>query len=206
MNILIADQSEVTRFGVKLVIKQVKKIFQIFEASTYTEVVDTIRREDISSLFVNYSILDTQLNQAVHTLMVISPNLKVLLLYPYREDHLVPHVLNSGVHGYLSFNASLSDSVSAISSFLRMGKHFSADILQNKKIMSDTPLSREVLLSLLSPKEKEILSHFLDGKETHTIAEALNIKSSTVYTYKFRIFSKLGVRNLVQLSEVIQIM
>jgi len=58
-------------------------------------------------------------------------------------------------------------------------------------------------LDKLSPREKEVAIHIMEGMSTNLIAKKLGLKSNTVSTTKNRIFIKLGVDSIVGLYKVL---
>jgi RNA polymerase sigma factor (sigma-70 family) len=54
-------------------------------------------------------------------------------------------------------------------------------------------------LARLTPREREVLEHAVDGKHAKEIASALGISPRTVEVHKTRIMEKLGVRNIAEL-------
>jgi two-component system invasion response regulator UvrY len=59
-------------------------------------------------------------------------------------------------------------------------------------------------INKLSPREKEVAIHIVDGLSTKNIAQALGIKSNTVSTMKNRIFVKLGADSVVGLYKIVK--
>ena len=55
----------------------------------------------------------------------------------------------------------------------------------------------------LSPREKEVAIHIMEGMSTNLIAEKLGLKSNTVSSTKNRIFLKLGVDSNVGLYKML---
>jgi DNA-binding CsgD family transcriptional regulator len=58
-------------------------------------------------------------------------------------------------------------------------------------------------MNKLSPREKEVAVHILEGMSTSLIAKKLGLKSNTVSTTKNRIFMKLGVDSNVGLYKML---
>jgi DNA-binding NarL/FixJ family response regulator len=56
------------------------------------------------------------------------------------------------------------------------------------------------LLASLSRREVEVLAASLTGRPIKTIARELRLKQGTVETYRYRIYRKLGVQNMIQLA------
>ena len=59
------------------------------------------------------------------------------------------------------------------------------------------------IMNKLSPREKELAIHIMEGLSTNLIAEKLGLKSNTISTTKNRIFIKLGVDSIVGLYKVL---
>ena len=58
-------------------------------------------------------------------------------------------------------------------------------------------------MNKLSPREKEVAIHIMEGMSTNLIAKKLGLKSNTISTTKNRIFIKLGVDSIVGLYKVL---
>ena len=57
----------------------------------------------------------------------------------------------------------------------------------------------------LSEREVTVMSYLLKGEGIKEISTRLNIKSSTVATFKARIYNKLGVSNVIDLKNLAEI-
>jgi DNA-binding CsgD family transcriptional regulator len=60
------------------------------------------------------------------------------------------------------------------------------------------------IMNKLSPREKEVAIHIMEGLSTNLIAEKLGLKSNTISTTKNHIFIKLGVDSIVGLYKVLR--
>ncbi len=58
-------------------------------------------------------------------------------------------------------------------------------------------------MNKLSPREKEVAIHIMEGMSTNLIAKKLGLKSNTVSTTKNRIFIKLGVDSEIGLYKIL---
>ena len=61
-------------------------------------------------------------------------------------------------------------------------------------------IRRKILFDRLSKRELQIAMALSDGSKVSAIAELLNISPKTVYTYRYRIFEKLGIKSDVELT------
>ena len=56
-------------------------------------------------------------------------------------------------------------------------------------------------MSILSPREREVLQLIAEGKNTKEIAFAFNLSMKTVEAHRHRIMEKLGIRNIASLTK-----
>lgn len=122
------------------------------------------------------------------------PNIKVIILTAYAENHLVMETIKAGADGYLLKNIqyeSLVDSIRLVS----RGAHIldpsvSDGVINRIKEGPDTDLDHE-----LSPRELSILKLISAGKTNKEIAEVLSISDKTVRNYMSNLFVKIHVSN-----------
>jgi DNA-binding NarL/FixJ family response regulator len=69
------------------------------------------------------------------------------------------------------------------------------------QVIANVDASNHNPLQTLTPRERIVVHLLLQGKKIKTIAEMLNLKESTVSTFKANVFRKLQVGSLIALSE-----
>ncbi|HET6226164.1 MAG TPA: LuxR C-terminal-related transcriptional regulator, partial [Bacteroidia bacterium] len=113
------------------------------------------------------------------------------------------YYLKLGAKGFLSKNAVDDEIIYAIKQILRGKKFVSAELLES--IGNDKTVSNPNPFQALSERELTVTHHLLKGKNVLEISEIMNLHTSTVGTYRTRIFEKLGIKSLVDLSELARI-
>ncbi len=133
----------------------------------------------------------------------------VLMLTMSREDADLRGALQGGAQGYLLKDMEPEDLLPALQAALRgdnvVAKEMVdtlARIVQGKP--DDAPSQRQpaALLSDLTPREHEILSHVAEGQSNKMIARALNITDGTVKLHVKSILRKLGVHSRVEAAVI----
>lgn len=100
--------------------------------------------------------------------------------------------------GYVSKNGGSDDILQAVKTTIMGNKYIGKEIMD--AILDDKfPHRINNPFDLLSEREYEITKHLLTGDNLTTIAQRLNIHTSTAGTHKSRVFTKLKVGNLVEL-------
>jgi len=130
----------------------------------------------------------------------IQPELKIMIFTAYDEDIYALRYLNAGATGYLNKGCSEDEMKNALNSMVLYGKYITQNI---KDKILDSYISKKPInpLESLSSREIEVARLFIKGYGNMEIAETLNIKKSTVSTFKNRIFEKLEINNIAELIE-----
>lgn len=119
---------------------------------------------------------------------------KIVLVLPAGARFPATHLLALAVEGVLATDISMTEFRTALANVLKGRKYLSSAVIA---AFAD-PVQGSPFAAL-SPKEFDLLRLIAQGIENPAIAAALNVSSPTVYSYKARIYSKLGLRNDVQL-------
>jgi two-component system invasion response regulator UvrY len=198
---LLADDHVVVRSGLKTVLSEAFDSTEIHEAHDGEST-----KEMLGNHFYDLVVLDIQMPQtnAQELLKFIHdhyPLTKVLIYSMSAENIYAKRFLKEGASGYVSKEAPLDEIKKAITMILNGRKYISDAMLD--KLANDTLSGRHANpFDRLSPKEFEIASLLLSGKTLSEISESLNIHTSTAGTHKARLFEKLEVSNLLELSEL----
>ncbi|MCE6987539.1 response regulator transcription factor [Dyadobacter sp. CY323] len=204
--VLLVEDHAIVRMGVKLLIEDFLPPVNVIEAGSFTE---TLRH--LQSRFFDLVILDIKIPggegfNMITKIKAIQSKVKILIFSSQDEELYALHYYKAGASGYLPKESSNEVLEKAISSVLNGGTYIS-NVVQSQ-LVSTTMLERESKespLEILSNRELEIMDMLLIGKWTKDIAADLNIKESTVSTYKARIFEKLNVTNILELFKKVEI-
>jgi two-component system invasion response regulator UvrY len=199
--ILIADDHEIIRYTLRLILKKIIPNVIIDEAKDLNEAQDRLRKKSYQLIIfdLNFSGVDNTfvfdfLNQK-------SEDICVLIFSAYSEENYAIRCLKAGANGYLSKEASQSEIELAIKEIINNKRYISEKV---SRILINESLSNKVSridTSILSIKEFEIAQLLVKGKSNKEISDSLFLHPSTVSTYKSRIFGKLNVSNVMELRE-----
>ena len=128
----------------------------------------------------------------------IQPEVKILIFSVYEEEtHACPYII-AGANGYLNKLSDKKKLTNAVESILKTGNYLTPDIIKDL-VKASTNKESINPLDKLSKREKEISELLVHGDGNIEIANKLNIQLTTVSTHKNKIFSKLNIRNIVEL-------
>lgn len=202
---LIADDHSIVRTGLKFLIKEEFSDAEIDECQDGDGAWKKIQTSEYDLVILDISMPYTDFLSLLKNALALNPDLKILIVTMASESIYAKKYLNMspGIKGFINKEADPSEIQKAIVS-----------ILNNKRYVSPRMLDRliqEILkgkgqnpFDALSIRELEIMSYLVDGKDVTEIARILSVHSSTISTHRANIMSKLGVSNVIELSEMVQ--
>jgi DNA-binding NarL/FixJ family response regulator len=109
-----------------------------------------------------------------------------------------------GANGYLNKTASDSEILKAVNSVINGINYVSDKFIQK---MTDDLINKRSSnpFEKLSKREFEITILLIKGFSMNKISEIMNLHSSTVGTYKAKVFEKIGVDNVIDLKEIAEL-
>jgi DNA-binding NarL/FixJ family response regulator len=193
--VLLVDDHEVVRSGVKALLQATEDIVVTAEAGSVREAIDEADRTRPDVVVMDVRLADGSGIEATREIRAKHPKTAVVMLTSFADDEALFASIMAGAAGYVlkqvkggelvrairtvGKGESLLDPAvtSAVLERLRRGKH----------LLKDEKLAR------LSPQEERILSLVADGKTNKEIGEELNLAEKTVKNYVSSILSKLEV-------------
>jgi DNA-binding NarL/FixJ family response regulator len=123
------------------------------------------------------------------------PEIKILLLTMYNSKDHLKHALEAKVDGYLLKENALKDLITAIE-MVRKGKLYISNIMSQRIIdfVVNESWDENLESVVLSPREKEVLKYFAQGRSCKEIGELLSISHYTVRNHLTRIKMKLFMK------------
>lgn len=159
----------------------------------------------LKSCSYDLAILDLQLSDALSMHLIpeiikLYPTLPILIFSANPEELYAQKLYKDGVKGFLSKYADRSEIEYAITRILA-GNIYMSDNFKHF-LLSQNSGSKSPLFGNLSQRETEVAMLLLQGKRTSEIGQELNLRASTVATYKMKIFTKLKISSVVGLEQI----
>jgi len=202
IKVLIADDHDIVRAGVKSLLERQDDIEIAGEAADGRQVVRMA--SELSSSIVVMDIAMPQLNGIDATAQILrqDPDIKVIILSMYADEEFLVRALSAGIKGYLLKDAVQEDLLRAVRAVATGRSFFSPAIaqalaedyvrqLQNKGL--------EDSYNLLTEREREILQLLAEGKSNKEVAAVLNVSPYTVETHRTHLMQKLNLHNTAEI-------
>lgn len=203
---LLVEDHSIVRMGVKLLIEDFMTSVVIIEAGTFGETLKMLQTRHFDLVVLDIRIPGGEAFNMIPKIRAIQEKVKILVFSSQQEELYALHYIKAGANGFLPKDTSNEEFERAVTAVLN-GSTYISNVVQ-EQLVNNTLLereSRESPLEILSNRELEIMDMLLTGKWTKDIAIDLNIKESTVSTYKARIFEKLEVTNVLELFKKVEI-
>jgi DNA-binding NarL/FixJ family response regulator len=202
LNILIADDHSIIRFGVNLLIQANFPEANVYECASFEAVIKTLGAVPINLILLDINIPGGDTLRMIDAIKLKQPLTRILMFTAYNEHIFAARYLQAGAHGYLVKDSSEEELGKAIRTVLNGEIYVSESIKQEvlQKLAGGKNIQTNYL-DQLSNRETEVMQLLIKGHSTSEICRMLNLQPSTISTYKAKIFEKLGVKNLVELIE-----
>ncbi|MCF0048835.1 response regulator transcription factor [Dyadobacter sp. LJ53] len=204
--ILLVEDHSIVRMGVKLLIEDFMSSVVVSEAGTFNETLKMLHNRHFDLVILDIRIPGGDAFNMIPRIRSVQEKVKILIFSSQEEELYALHYVKAGANGFLPKDTSNEELERAVTTVLSGGTYVTS--LVRQQLDNNTLLereSRESPLEILSNRELEIMDMLLTGKWTKDIAIDLNIKESTVSTYKARIFEKLEVTNVLELFKKVEI-
>lgn len=197
MRIMIVDDHEVVRLGLRGLLERQPNWQVVAEASTADDAVSRALELRPDVVVMDIRLAGSSGIEACRRIMSEIPETKVIMLTSYAEDELLFDAIAAGAAGYVLKQIGSDELVRAI------------ETVGRGEALLDPSLTRRVLARVREAARKEAFAAFTDlteqelrvlaliseGKTNREIAESLYLGEGTVRNYVSNILGKLGVSN-----------
>ena len=202
IRILIADDHEVVRDGVRALLEKQTDMAVVGEAADGREAAELA--EDLHPDVIVMDVGMPNLNgiDATRRILAAHPQIAVVMLSMHQDESYVLRSLKAGAKGYLLKESLRSDILEAIRA-VSQGRSFLtrkiSRMMQEDYIQEMEQRGLEDSYELLTGREREVLQLAAEGKPNKEIAGALSISLTTVETHRTHILQKLGLHSVPEL-------
>jgi two-component system response regulator DevR len=191
--ILLCDDHEVVREGLRGLIARQEGMSVVGEAGTVAEVVEAAARTKPDVVIMDVRLPDGSGVEACRTIREARPETKVIMLTSYADDEALFASITAGASGYLlkqTRGQAVVDAVTLVASGRSLlDPDVTGKVLERvRQGRGDDPALRS-----LTEQERKVLAGLAEGHTNREISEMLFLSEKTVKNYVSRILDKLGL-------------
>jgi two-component system invasion response regulator UvrY len=205
VRIIVADDHGIVRMGLMQTIKRLLPAAIISEVEDYKSLYKAILKEELDLVIMDVNMPNGSVQEAIDYIKMHKPNLKILIFSSQDEEVYAKRYLKMGAGGYLSKQSAASVIQTALTAMLSTGRYASEVVKEAMFEASLTGATKESPFQALSDRELQIANKIAKGLSLKEISNQLNLHSSTISTYKNRLFDKLNIRSVPELVEILRL-
>jgi two-component system response regulator NreC len=200
--VLLADDHQLMRSGVRLMLEREPDITVVGEASDGREAVALAKTLKPEVVVMDIGMPNLNGIEAALQMTQHNPELAVVMLSMHSDESYVLRALKAGARGYLLKDSAEAELIKAVH-VVAGGKSFFSPAV-SKVLLDDyvRKLSRsgtEDAYDLLTPREREILQLIAEGKSNKDVANLLNLSVYTVESHRSNLMEKLNLKGVPEL-------
>ena len=193
MKIIIVDDHELIREGLKKVIARESDIEVMGEASNSDELFELLDKHEVDIVILDISMPGRSGIDIITDIKMKAPNTKILMHTMHPEDRFAVQALRAGASGYVTKNNASKSLVEALRKIYDGRKYISSSLAE--QLATELEINYEKPLhESLSTREFEVMRFIAQGKAVRDIAEILCISANTVSSYRSRIMEKMRMK------------
>ncbi|AVQ84718.1 MULTISPECIES: response regulator [Variovorax] len=188
----IVDDHAVVRTGLKAFFSTFVDFRVVGEAGSGREAIDLVRTADIDVLVMDLSMPGQSGIDALAMVRAKAPDLGVLILSGYPEEHYAVNLIRQGASGYLNKECEPEEIAKAIRTVALGRRYISpsvAELLAGQLERKDNAPPHKHL----SEREFQVFLKLAKGESVGSIGEALSLSVKTISTYRTRLMEKMNL-------------
>jgi two-component system, NarL family, response regulator DevR len=200
IRVLLVDDHEVIRVGLRTVFGQTQGIVVVGEASTMEEAVQQAQRLKPDVILMDVRLPDGSGIDACREILGVLPETRIIFLTSFADDDSVLAAVLAGAHGYVLKEIDSPALLEAIRSVAKgqsiLDSHVTEQALRWLRGLHDLPATSGT--DQLSTQEERVVALVAEGKTNKEIAAALGLSDKTVKNYLANVFQKLRITRRAQ--------
>jgi two-component system response regulator NreC len=199
VRILVADDHEVVREGVRALIERQSDLEVCGVAATGREAVDLARKTKPNVVVLDITMPELDGLDAIRQIRKALPDTEVVVFSAHPSEDLIDEVFEAGAKSYIEKNEASRDLVAAIRSLAEHKPFFTSqtsEILYAKFLTPGANKQPDRTKPKLTTREREIVSLLAQSSSNKDVAAILGISIRTVETHRATLMHKLGVRSV----------
>jgi two-component system response regulator NreC len=201
LRILLAEDHETVRDGLRLLINSQEDMEVVGEASDGLAAVERTRALLPDLLVMDVSMPKLNGLKATEKLKEVCPEVKVLTLSRHADDGYVRALLAAGARGYVLKQSASSELIHAIRAVAAGGDYIDPKLVGKivESYSGRAGAVRSETIASLSEREAEVLRSLALGYSNKEIAAQLNLSVKTIEVHKANAMRKMNFTSRIQL-------
>ncbi len=190
MKILICDDHQIVRVGIRQLLQQLPGKVFIEECGDGNEVISKLEKDDFDIVLLDISLPGISGLEVLELIKSKWKSINVLIISMHPQEQYAIRAIKLGASGYLTKESASEELLIAVKKIVEGGKYISQSLAEQLALYIDNKsiLSKH---DILSKREYVTMIKLANGKTLQEIGDELLISIKTVSTYRTRVMAKL---------------
>ncbi|WP_026776730.1 response regulator transcription factor [Polaribacter sp. Hel_I_88] len=197
INIILVDDHQMLRDGLRNLIEQKANLQILAEASNGREAIKLCAKLNPDVVITDISMPSLNGVEAAKQILKDNPEIKIIGLSMHANRKFVQAMFQAGGYGYLLKDGDVNELITAITTVMQNRKYLSKNINQDYLYS----LNEDEDLKKISSRETEVLQLLAEGKSSKEIGEVLFLSSKTVDVHRNNLMKKLDLHTIPELTK-----
>lgn len=200
VNIALVDDHTLFRTGLRGLLSMREGFNVVADVGSGEEFLDVLPTLEVDVVFMDISMPGINGVEATRRALMLCPDLRIIALSMYGDDHYYKLMLESGASGFVLKDSDIEEVYAAVDAVSQGDSYFSEALLGSfTRNMSRLAVPEASSDDALSDREVEILLEVCRGLSNQEIADKLFISKRTVDKHRANILEKTGCKNTANL-------
>jgi len=195
IRIAIVDDHAMVRAGLRQFLADQPDLQVVAEAANGRQALDIVRRGEVDVIVMDISMPEHSGVDALTAIKARAPDLPVLILSGFPEEHYATTLLRQGAAGYLNKDCDPEDIIKAIRTVARGRKYITAGVAEQLAEGLGTGGAGGPLHEQLSDRELQVFLRLARGETIGHMAVSMSLSVKTVSTYRTRVMEKMHLES-----------
>lgn len=197
VRVLLADDHGLVRAGIRALLQELGEVEVIGEAADGRSAIEMVGQLHPDVVLMDISMKGLNGIEATSQMQKHHSDVRVVILSMHTTEEHVAQALRAGAAGYIVKDGATEELGTAIDTVMRGERYVSPGVSRNvvERLLRDASAEPNPL-SLLTPRQKEILQLIAEGRSTKEIAHVLNLSIKTVETHRAQLMQRLSIRDV----------
>jgi DNA-binding NarL/FixJ family response regulator len=195
IRIAIVDDHAMVRAGLRQFFADQADFSVVAEAANGRDALDIVRKGEVDVIVMDISMPEHSGVDALTAIKARAPDLPVLILSGFPEEHYATTLLRQGASGYLNKECDPEEIVRAIRTVARGRKYITASVAEQLAEGLGGAGANQPLHTQLSDRELQVFLRLARGETIGHMAVSMSLSVKTVSTYRTRVMEKMHLES-----------
>lgn len=206
IQIIIAEDHPLVSAGMQFLLTTHNPHMVVTCTADFSKTIAILEKRRFDLLIMDINLPGGDKVSMVSSARLRQPELPILVCSSYDEHLYALPFLKAGANGYISKTSINEDFTKAVDQVLGGRVYASPEVMQHvfHQLLNSRD-TQDLVIDKLSGKELDVAQLLVKGHSTKAIGEKLHLSASSISIYKSKIFEKLGISNLLELTKYFQV-